>query len=121
MPPALSPDHRSFASSRVTGAGVPEAAYAYPSAVYPPAFPKETPTIIPTAFLSRQTAAVGLHPGAKNLRFWIAPPPRPSSSPLLLAPSSSPSSWPSDRPTTEARYLASIRKRPRQTTANENH
>src|SRR5207248_5917781 len=65
---ALSRDHRSFASNRVTDAGVPEATYACPSAVYPPAFPKETTPLILRTFLTRREGPWGRRSRRKTLR-----------------------------------------------------
>ena len=63
---------RSFASSRATGAGVPEAAYAYPSAVYPPAFTKETtPLILRRIFITaRERFGAPDTPKALGIR-WL--------------------------------------------------
>ena len=67
--------HRSFASNPATDAGVPEAACAYPSAVYPPAIAKETTPLILNAFLSRRASALGHPTRRKALRNSMAPRP----------------------------------------------
>src|SRR5689334_12766241 len=74
-PRAPSRAHRSFASSRATDAGVHEAACAYPSAVYPPAYTKETTPLILGAFLSWLNGQLGRSAGRNSLRKWMTSPP----------------------------------------------
>ena len=76
---------RSFASNPATDAGVPVAACAYPSAVYPPAISKETTPLILTAFLSRRANALWHPTRRKALRNSMAPPPTKSTEAPELA------------------------------------
>src|SRR5882724_1899292 len=62
MPPTLSRAHRLPATNLAIGEGVPEAVYAYPSAVYPPANSIEIPTPHPPRCISRVARRVGRSP-----------------------------------------------------------